>query len=152
MHQLNILVNNYHFRFRQIFNEILKVFANIFNYSKPLVVDLLITNDQQMRTISKTTRNLDKTTDVLSFPFAWNCADWPFIHLGEIILSYQQIQHQARLFNHTVKREFCFLFAHGLVHLAGLDHKDPSEEAKFNQFVYNIMKAVDVGRETKIKC
>ena len=147
MNEINILTNDYLFKFKKAFLEVLNAFQKIFNYSKKLIVDVLITNDLEMQKISKSTRQIDKTTDVLSFPFAMNCEEFNFIHLGEIILSFEQIQRQAKQFNHSIKREFCFLFAHGLVHLHGLDHKQNLEqEMNFNQFVYNIMEMVKIRR------
>lgn len=147
MNQVNILSDNYLFKFRKNFLDVLNAFQKIFNYSKTLVVDVLITDDLEMQKISKSSRQIDKTTDVLSFPFAMNCEQFDFIHLGEIVLSFEQIQRQAKQFNHSIKREFCFLFAHGLVHLHGLDHKQSLEqEANFNQFVYNIMEMVKIRR------
>ena len=147
MYQVNIDSQHYLFKFKKDFCNVLNAFAKIFNYQKQLIVDVLITNDLAMQAISKSSRQIDKTTDVLSFPFAFNDQNLPFVHLGEIILSYQQIQKQAKAFNHSIRREFCFLFAHGLVHLHGLDHKQSLEqEANFNQFVYNIMEMVKIRR------
>ena len=147
MHQVNIDSQHYLFKFKKDFCNVLNAFAKIFNYQKQLIVDVLITNDLSMQAISKSSRQIDKTTDVLSFPFAFNDQNLPFVHLGEIILSYEQIQKQAKTFNHSIRREFCFSFAHGLVHLQGLDHKiNEQEELKFNQFVYNIMELTKIGR------
>ena len=63
-----------------------------------------------------TYRAIDRTTDVLSFPFD----DEDF--LGEIYISIRRTEVQARKFNHSFDDEFCRLFVHGMLHLAGFDH------------------------------
>lgn len=150
MNCLNLLVDiDYHFRFKKEFNLVLNAYAKFFDYQKPIIVDVLITDNKHIKKISNNYRNINKETDVLSFPFENKnyFDDIPFIHLGEIVLSYEKIKKQALEFNHSIKREFCFLFAHGLVHLAGLDHKkSPTEEKEFNEIVYNIMNQVNINR------
>ena len=61
-------------------------------------------------------------------------------------LSYEKIEQQAEEFNHSIKREFCFLFTHGLVHLLGLDHKTKEDEEKFNNIVYDVINAEKIYR------
>ena len=56
------------------------------------------------------------------------------------------IEQQAEEFNHSIKREFCFLFTHGLVHLLGLDHKTKEDEEKFNNIVYDVINAEKIYR------
>lgn len=150
MNEVHILNNSrYIFRFKKEFNKILNAFANIMKYDKFIEVDVLITNNTEIKKISKDYRKINKETDILSFPSNL-FKEAPFLNpipLGEIILSYEKIKLQATKFNHSIKREICFLFAHGLVHLHGLDHKKSKlEEKEFNQIVYNIMDMVDIRR------
>ena len=141
---------NYKFEFESDFKKVLEAFLNILEYKGKTHVDVLITNNEGIKEISKQYRNIDKETDVLSFPFEFNnfSDQLGFIHLGEIVLSYEKIEEQAKKFNHSNRREFCFLFAHGLVHLSGRDHKkDLKEEEEFNSIVYSIMDSVKIFRE-----
>ena len=141
----------YNFKFKKQFQEILDVFANILNYKINLKVDVLITDNKGIKIISNDYRNIDKETDVLSFPFNFDketIKTLGFNFLGEIILSYEKIQEQAKKFNHSIKREFCFLFAHGLVHLSGRDHKkNKKEEEDFNSIVNEIIEKVKIFRK-----
>ena len=141
----------YNFKFKKQFQEILDVFANILNYKINLKVDVLITDNKGIKIISNDYRNIDKEKDVLSFPFNFDketIKTLGFNFLGEIILSYEKIQEQAKKFNHSIKREFCFLFAHGLVHLSGRDHKkNKKEEEDFNSIVNEIIEKVKIFRK-----
>lgn len=142
--------DNYDFEFEKEFKRILKTFGKILNYSNNLKVDILITNNKNIKKISKEYRGIDKETDVLSFPFQFDefSNQIGINFLGEIILSYEKIEEQAKEFNHSLKREFCYLFAHGLVHLSGRDHKkSEEEEIEFNNIVYQIMEKEKINRK-----
>ncbi len=149
MKKLSIKIDNkYNFEFQKDFKKILKRFKKVMNLSKKICVDVLITDNKTIRKISKTYRNIDKETDVLSFPFVFDNFSYElgFNFLGEIVLSYEKIENQAKEFNHSLKREFCFLFTHGLVHLLGLDHKSKEDEIKFNNIVYEVINAEKIYR------
>lgn len=138
------------FRYEKEFKQIIKSFSKILNYKEDINVDVLITNNEEVKEISKKYRNINKETDVLSFPFEFNelSSQLGFNFLGEIVLSYEKVEEQSREFNHSLKREFCYLFAHGLVHLSGRDHKkSKKEEKEFNDIVDQIMNEVNIQRD-----
>lgn len=110
---------------------------------------LVIANDETVQQLNREYRGLDETTDVLSFsPFhsgkyygddndkpASSLGNDSFIlppdespPLGEIIISYPQAKRQAHEAGHSVEEELTFLAIHGLLHLLGYDHKEPTEE------------------------
>lgn len=149
----NILtINNetkFNFEFEEQFEKILNIFAKELKYKTILKVDVLITDNKRIKEISKKYRNIDNVTDVLSFPFEFNdfSEQLGFNFLGEIVLSYEKIAEQAEEFNHSLMREFCYLFTHGLVHLSGRDHKKSLEEEKqFNDIVDKIMNEIKIYR------
>ena len=149
MKSLSIKIdNNYDFKFQKDFKKILKRFKKVMGLPKKICVDVLVTNNKTIRKISKSYRNIDKETDVLSFPFVFDSfsSELGFNFLGEIVLSYEKIEQQAEEFNHSIKREFCFLFTHGLVHLLRLDHKTKEDEEKFNNIVYYVINAEKIYR------
>lgn len=101
------------------------------------LLSINICGDARMRTINRTHRNKDKTTDVLSFPaqetlrgktqFAW--AGPGVLPLGDLIISLPQAQKQAKEFNVSLEEELVHLFFHGFLHLCGYDHEvSPKEE------------------------
>ncbi|MGL5205838.1 MAG: rRNA maturation RNase YbeY [Metamycoplasmataceae bacterium] len=147
---LNIeTIKGYTFKYVEEYNNILKYFCKEFNLKEDIIVDLLVTNNEGIKRINREYRMIDKATDILSFPTD-DFIDYSFIkerHMGEIIISYEKLISQAKEFGHSELREFCYMFAHGLVHLNGMDHKkNKTEEIEFNLHVDNIINKVKVNR------
>ena len=146
VHFLNIEENrNYSKQIAKIIKECFKQEKFL---DKNLYVNVILTTPEDIRKFNKEYRNIDKETDVLSFPFVFDSfsSELGFNFLGEIVLSYEKIEQQAEEFNHSIKREFCFLFTHGLVHLLVLDHKTKEDEEKFNNIVYDVINAEKIYR------
>lgn len=86
-------------------------------------VGLLLTDDAEVRFLNKTYRKLDKTTDVLSFSMIEDqLVDSFSFELGEIVISVQMAEKQARRFKCTFKKELLRLVVHGCLHLFGYEH------------------------------
>lgn len=116
-------------------------------FKKNIQLDFVLVDNSTIKQISKVYRNKDKETDILSFPTPWqNYLFMDEIPLGEIIISYEKVKSQAREYNHSIKREYCYLFAHGIVHLYGLDHQSSEEEKEMNKIVNKLMKKIGVTR------
>ncbi len=108
-------------------------------------ISLILTDDAGIREVNREYRGLDRSTDVLSFPMV----DFPFpadysvleeddslfdldsgeLLLGDIMISAEHVTAQAEAYGHSVRREFCFLVAHSMLHLLGYDHMSPEEAA-----------------------
>ncbi len=82
-------------------------------------IELIITDENEMREINKTHRNIDKATDVLSFPYE----EMPLSPLGSIVICSSFIQEKSKELGHTNDDEFALLFIHGVLHLLGYDHE-----------------------------
>ena len=82
-------------------------------------VELVVTTSQEMQEINLTHRNIDKDTDVLSFPYD----DMPMAPLGSIVISYEFVTTKAKELGHSEDDEFFLLFIHGMLHLLGYDHE-----------------------------
>jgi len=82
-------------------------------------IELLVVDEATMRDINKQTRNIDKSTDVLSFPLE----DVPMSPLGSIVISSHHITTKADELKHSYNDEFTLLFIHGILHLLGYDHE-----------------------------
>ncbi len=92
-------------------------------------VNVTICDDQEIRAINKEHRGIDRTTDVLSFPFLDFDTPDTLTLLGDIIISRDTAYRQAEEYGHSPKREFCFLAAHSALHLLGYDHEtEPDRE------------------------
>lgn len=139
---------NFIFEFEKEFQDILDLVLEQTNFEKPVHVDLLITDNHYIHQLAKEYYGKDKPTDILSFPFDWSsCPFLDHIILGEIVMSYEKIIAQSQEFNHSLKREFCYLFTHGLFHLMGYDHQTQEEETIMNNHCYDIMAKMNINRK-----
>ncbi|MDR3347598.1 MAG: rRNA maturation RNase YbeY [Helicobacteraceae bacterium] len=87
-------------------------------------VELILTDDDEMRALNKERRGVDAPTDVLSFPIA----DFPLSPLGSIVISIGAAQKQADTLKHDLASEIAVLFLHGMLHLLGMDHETDNGE------------------------
>ncbi|MBQ9839115.1 MAG: rRNA maturation RNase YbeY [Oscillospiraceae bacterium] len=107
----------------------------------PCEINVFVTNDRGIHAINKASRNVDKPTDVLSFPMFQLEAgapptDWePYLDpetglcpLGDMAISLEHAIAQAKEFGHSSRREIGYLTIHSMLHLLGYDHLDEGEE------------------------
>ena len=108
-------------------------------------VNLVLTDNEEIKRVNTEFRGIERATDVLSFPMLpfetpadysvaeddESCFDLDSgeLLLGDIMISAERAAAQAEEYGHSVKREFCFLVAHSMLHLLGYDHMTPEEAA-----------------------
>ncbi len=125
-----------------------QVIAGVLEWEKcpyEVQVNVLLTDMEGIREYNRQYRNIDKETDVLSFPnvdyehpgdfslvekneMAYGDPDTGEIYLGDIILCRERISSQAQEYGHSELRELSFLMAHSMLHLLGYDHMEEAEE------------------------
>jgi probable rRNA maturation factor len=97
-------------------------------------IELIITSSIEMQEINFTHRNINKDTDVLSFPYE----EMPMSPLGSIVICEDYVLKKSKEFSHSVNDEFRLLFIHGLLHLLGYDHEiDNGEMRKKEEEIIN---------------
>ena len=89
-------------------------------------IELIITDSNEMREINFTHRNIDKDTDVLSFPYE----DMPMAPLGSIVICEDYVVKKSEELSHSIDDEFRLLFIHGLLHLLDYDHEVDNGEMR----------------------
>lgn len=89
-------------------------------------IELIVTNNEEIQEINLTHRNINRPTDVLSFPYE----DMPMSPLGSIVISKNFVEESASTFGHEKMSEFALLFIHGLLHLLGYDHEVDNGEMR----------------------
>lgn len=96
----------------------------------PVEITLLITDDEQLQTLNKAYRGIDKPTDVLSFEAgdAMPGMKEDEAYLGDIVISLPTAERQAKEGGHSLKAELQLLTVHGTLHLLGYDHEEPDEK------------------------
>lgn len=118
--------------YEEDFQKIMERAGKILNRSSDLVCSVIFTTPEQIHQMNKEYRNVDRPTDVISFALQDDKSDILIEEeeeeLGDIFINVQAIKDQAREYGHSEKREACFLFCHGLLHLLGYDHMTPEDE------------------------
>ena len=125
-------------------------------------VERLLTMDEEIREMNREFRDIDRATDVLSFPMiAYESpADFAFLEedescfdpdtgelmLGNIVISKQKVVEQAEEYGHTVEREYAFLIAHSMLHLLGYDHMEEEERAVMEKKQREILDGLGITR------
>ena len=101
----------------------------------PCEVDVLLTNDENIHQINLDMRDVDRATDVLSFPeFDLTPGELPdpedadpgtgLVPLGDMVISMEHVAAQAKEYGHSQRRELAYLVTHSVLHLLGYDHLD----------------------------
>lgn len=126
-------------------------------------LSLLLTGNTEIRRINREYRNIDRATDVLSFPMLeydspsdFSCAEAEVqgcfnpetgeLLLGDIIISMEKVREQAKKYGHSEKREFAFLIAHSMLHLFGYDHMRPEEAKEMENRQEAILHSLNILR------
>lgn len=103
-------------------------------YQNNAEISVTFTDNKKIQKINNEFRGIDKPTDVLSFPLTeYEDSDIPFAdeldgNLGDIVISLERAEEQAKEFGHSFEREIAFLTVHSMLHLLGYDHVNSEEE------------------------
>ena len=117
------------------------------NIENPLL-NIVIVDNKKIQEINRDYRNKDAVTDVISFAFEeYQDVEYEDIRfLGEIYISYERCVSQAEDYGHSVKREFCYLAVHGLLHLLGYDHMTDEDKKEMRTLEEEILNEYDIKR------
>ena len=129
--------------YKKIIKDVVNAVLKYENCPFECEVSVIITDDEGIRDYNNRYRGIDKSTDVLSFPFIEYKIPADFkdfdknplmfnpennaLMLGDIIISAEHIESQACEYGHSKKRELAFLVAHSMLHLLGYDHENDNE-------------------------
>lgn len=127
-------------------------------------VSISFVSNQEMRSLNKEYRGIDKETDVLSFPLVefieeeLNTEDENAeyieeeIALGDIVISMEKALEQSEEYGHSFNRELAFLLVHGMLHLLGYEHEEEASEGEIFDKQEEILKIItfflDTSRES----
>lgn len=97
-------------------------------------VSISFVDDEEIKNLNNSYRNIDKATDVLSFPLYDGEEDTPYIPLlGDIVISLETAKRQSEEFGHTIEREVAYLTAHSMFHLLGYDHLEDDDKKEMRE-------------------
>ena len=121
-----------------------------------LIITITLTTPEKIRQINNEYRQIDKATDVLSFPmFEKSELDekikkQEFLHedvLGDIIISVQKVEEQAKEYGHSFERELSYMVVHGFYHLMGYDHIEEKDKIIMRPKEENVLSKLGITRE-----
>ena len=112
--------------------------------------DIIFVDNDYIHNLNKTYRNIDRPTDVITFALEdedkmVNGSDIRI--LGDIFISLDKAHEQAIEYNHSFKREICFLAIHGLLHLLGYDHMNEEDEKVMFSYQETILNEFGITRD-----
>ena len=133
-----------------------------------LYMSITLTNPEEIKTINKQYRNINKATDVLSFPMfekeeldtmvqdsakkdqvddTENDENQVRDILGDIVISIQKVQEQAKEYGHSFERELSYMVVHGFYHLMGYDHMVEDDKKQMRAKEENILEKLNISRD-----
>ena len=121
-----------------------------------MYVNVILTNPKNIKETNKKFRNIDRETDVLSFPmFERNEIDAIIKEeqkfqaqevLGDIMISIQRVEQQAKEYGHSFERELAYMLIHGFYHLMGYDHMNEEEKKEMRAKEETILNLLNIKR------
>lgn len=107
-------------------------------------ISVSFVNNKEIQELNREYRNVDSSTDVLSFPMT---DDFSLIHipiLGDIVISLEKALSQAEEYGHSFNREVAYLTAHSMFHLLGYDHMKEDEKQVMRKKEKQVMKSLGI--------
>lgn len=154
---------HFDFDYHKLANDVILYTIDHEGFPYEAEINLTLVDNERIRAINREYREIDRPTDVLSFPMLeyeeagvfteleasvednFN-PDTGEIILGDIIISVPKAEEQAEEFGHTVRREFAFLIVHSMLHLFGYDHMTEEEAAFMENKQREILEALKITR------
>ena len=151
------------FDYEEVIKNVVKRVVDTENCPYEVEVNVLLTNNEEIHEANKDFRNIDRPTDVLSFPMVDYDfpADFSLVNespegylnpetdellLGDIMVSVDKVYSQAEEYGHGIKREFAFLIAHSMLHLLGYDHMGDEERVVMEAKQEAVLEALGITR------
>ena len=143
-----------------LINKVVKTCFEEENLTKTnMYLNIILTNPKKIKEINKKYRNIDKETDVLSFPMFEKEELTQIISLsnmkknadikevlGDIIVSIERVKDQAEEYGHSFERELSYMIVHGFYHIMGYDHIVESDKLIMRQKEENILNKLNITR------
>ena len=151
------------FDYEEVIKNVVKRVVDTENCPYEVEVNVLLTNNEEIHEANRDFRNIDRPTDVLSFPMVDYDfpADFSLVNespecylnpetdelvLGDIMISVDKVYEQAEEYGHSRKREFAFLIAHSMLHLLGYDHMEDEERVVMEAKQEAVLEALGITR------
>lgn len=143
-------VDNFENNYEEDFTTIIEQALKTLHIEDDVEVSCVLVDDERIHEINREYRHIDRSTDVISFAMEDN--DQFYVEgmprtLGDIFISVDHAKKQAEEYGHSLRREMCFLFTHGILHLLGYDHMTDEQEKEMFGLQDEILGALSIERE-----
>lgn len=143
-------VENFENNYEQDFTAVIEQALKTLGIEDDVEVSCVLVDDERIHEINREYRHIDRSTDVISFAMEDN--DQFYVEgmprtLGDIFISVDHAKKQAEEYGHSLRREMCFLFTHGILHLLGYDHMTDEQEKEMFGLQDQILGALSIERE-----
>ena len=142
------------------FSDLLKSIPKKLGQTAEISVDLSFVGEDEIRRLNAEYRNIDKVTDVLSFPyldgikgkilkaddFSDELDDEGRILIGSVCICLERAKEQAEEYRHSLLRETTYLLLHGILHCFGFDHIEKADEEEMTSLAEEIMSEINIKR------
>ena len=144
---------------RKVYDFAIKYTKNDFKYA---VITVSFANTKKIKELNSQYRNVDKATDVLSFPmidivypqklkdFYSEVSPDGSLYLGDVVICPKVAKIQAKEYGHSKKREISFLALHGLLHVLGYDHIKKEDEVVMQKTANDILQQLNIKRGNNV--
>lgn len=154
---------NFTFHYKQLAKKVIEAAMDAEDFPYEAEVNLTLVDNEAIREINASYRQIDRATDVLSFPLLSYEQPGDFsqvenllddninpdtgeVMLGDIVISVDKVKEQAEEYGHSEKREYAFLIVHSMLHLFGYDHMEPDEEKVMQEHQRTILDMLNIQR------
>lgn len=151
------------FPYEELAKEVIETCMEAEGFPYEAEVNLTLVDDAAIQEINASYRQIDRATDVLSFPLLDYDAPGDFskvedlmgdninpdtgeVMLGDIVISVDHVREQAKEYGHSEKREYAFLIVHSMLHLFGYDHMEPEEAQEMQEHQRKILDYLKITR------
>lgn len=150
------------FDYEEVITKVINEAMDYENCPYEAEVEVVLTGNEEIHRVNKEFRDIDRATDVLSFPMVEYAEPGKFeqleeqddcfhpetgeLLLGDIMISVDKVYEQAREYGHSEKRELAFLIAHSMLHLFGYDHMEDLERERMEQKQEAILSNLGITR------
>ena len=143
---------------RDVVKEAVKKSLDFMEFGTSFEISVMFVDDEEIRTLNKLHRNIDRSTDVLSFPMFEYDENGEIIEeyadfnkngellLGDIVISLEHAEAQALEYGHSFLREVGFLTVHSMLHLFGYDHMTKEDEEEMFSYQAEILEEMGLKR------
>lgn len=142
--------------YEELIEKVLKKCFEVENIEdKNFYMSIILTTPAEIRKLNKEYRNIDRETDVLSFPMyekeeletvKKQKQEWKDT-LGDIVISIERVDEQAKEYGHSFEREFAYMLVHGFYHIMGEDHIEEEDKKIMRAKEENVLSKLNIVRE-----